>query len=148
MATRFWTFPSIWYQCQSMKLPKIKTTVRFIMHVATIFLKKLRRKFFKNIFCNLVSLSSIIVWRLLQKKRLGLVLFSRDGRVMTNICIFGGVVSNLVQRTQPSENKIWHRCFTIFSQLPSIIKPLNCSPILKKVFVSLHSSRILSTWIT
>ena len=37
--TRFSTFPSILYQCQSMKLPKRKTTDKFTMHVTINFLK-------------------------------------------------------------------------------------------------------------
>ena len=118
-------------------------------------LKKLRWTFFKTTFCHLTSRPSIIACELSRKKRLGLALFSRDGWVITNI--FFRLVSSLGQRAQPSENKLLRTCFTIFNELQSIIfflqrienkKTLNGSPILKKVFLSIHSSRILSAWIT
>ena len=51
--------------------------------------------------------------RLLQKKSLGLVLFNRDGRVTANFFLS---VSNLGQRPQPSESKLFHNCFTIIIQ--------------------------------
>ena len=47
-------------------------------------------QFFKKIFCNLTSMSSLIVCRLSRKKMLRLVLFSRDGRVIASIHIFFG----------------------------------------------------------
>ena len=58
-------------------------------------------------------MSSVIVCRLSQIK-VRLVLFSRDGRVIANIHFFW-LVSNLAQRAQPSENKILHKCSTIFT---------------------------------
>ena len=64
-------------------------------------------------------------------------------------------VSNLVQRAQPSKNKLFHKCFTIITQFQYIIficnefekTNLNRSPISKTRFLSIHSSRILSAWI-
>ena len=99
----------------------------------------------------MTSRPSIIACELSRKKRLGLALFSRDGWVITNI--FFRLVSSLAQRAQPSENKLLRTCFAIFKELQSIIfflqrienkKTLNGSPILKKVFLSIHSSRIFN----
>ena len=125
---------------------KKKTTDKFIIHVAINFLNSWDKHFLNRFFaiCNVFHNCVQII----TKERLGLVLFRRDGRVITNIHIFFWFVSNLAQRVQPSENKILHKCFTIFTQLQSIVKSLNCSPIFKQVFLSIHSSRILSAWIT
>ena len=65
-----------------------------------------------------------------------------DNRVTTNMHIFFWPVPNLAQKAKPSEYNLFHSCFTIITQFQSIIflhyelgkKPLNCSPILKKVF--------------
>ena len=110
--------------------PKRKTTDKFIMHVKFIFLKIWDEHFFKKFFCNLTNCVQIIA-----KKRLGLLLFSRDGRVIAKIHFFF-ILFNLARRAQPSTNKLLHKSFTIFTQLQSIIffSAFNCSPILKKVF--------------
>ena len=48
--TLFWTFPSICYQCQSIKLPKRKFTNEFIRYVAINFLKSWDKHFLKRFF--------------------------------------------------------------------------------------------------
>ena len=91
VATWFWTFLLVCYQCQLMEILKRKTTNKFIKHVTVNFLK-LRRTFCKKIFCNLTTRLPIIFCRLHKKKSFGLVLFIRDGQVITNIHNFLGCI--------------------------------------------------------
>ena len=53
-------------------------------------------------------------------------------------------MSNLTQRAQHSKTKILHKYLTILTQLQPIIKSLNYYFVLEKMFLSKHSSIILS----
>ena len=99
---------------------------------------KLRQTFLKKIFSNLMSRFSIII-QIIAKNRLGLVLISRDGRVIAKIHIFFWLVSNLAQRAQSSENKLLHKCFTIFIFLCNEIKNI-------KLFSYFETSYSFSTF--
>ena len=68
-----------------------------------------------------------------KKVRLGTTLQGWSGNCKHTYFVW--LVSNLAQRAQPSENKILHKCFTIFTQLESIIKSLKIALLSwKKVF--------------
>ena len=96
-----------------------------------------REEHFVKDFCNLSSRLSIIFCRSSRKKfRVGT--FYQGNRKHSFFC----PVSNLAQRAQASENKLFRKCFIIITKLQSIIflsnelekTTRNCFPGLKNVF--------------
>ena len=106
---------------------------------------KLRQTFLKKIFSNLMSRFSIII-QIIAKNRLGLLLFSRDGRVIAKIHIFFGLCLIQLKGLNPQKISFYTSVslFSFFSAMNWKLKTLNYSPILKQVILSVHSSRISS----